>query len=622
MQIALGLGLGLSPPAFDVVPAPLSPPTLTLSLMPPVPAPGDLVTLTGVVGGNPLPVGFGSVVVTIAGTAVSLTGTGLTRRFVARGGALAAAATVSTAQGTGSATVNEVIPPGVWVESVVGFGSSTMEGDGATATATRALNLIGGTLGVATIRNQGVAGSVLQNSPDASGNPRVNNGRDRFAMAMLGANKSARACLLYGANDLRYTAAPATFNVVQFKADLQEVMTGLLTDGYMRDEIVIGSPNWYPDATYAVGSAGFTGSNRTIHEAHVAACADVAAEFGVAYADVYGKMRDLGGVDLMSEDGLHCNDAGHQVIAHAFLTAAILNVRSVPAPGVAISPALSSLSLTWGAVPGAVSYRVEVGRAGSHTFDYGATVTELTCLFEELPAGPYLGRVRVNFADGAGPWGFWTGPVMVSDTDAPGGAITGQDTFAGEVPGTLIADLSADLGVWARHAQSTGQAAITSDGTALRGPGSTSQFLVATIDDEPIAMGVFVEMDFRIRSNSSQLVSYAVARASAASLTYLAAGYNGSAWRILKYVNGAATVLGSYALTEAIGATPVMRFEVEVGLQRLYRNDVLVLTTTAADADLGALGEGLGLRLGAGSTAWSSTNGGQITAIRVGRLAG
>ena len=317
MQIALGLGLGLAFAPSDGAEAPA--PTLVLSLSPAAPAAGDLVTLTGSVSGDPAPTGFSTVTVSIGGAAVLLTGSGLSRRFLARGGALAVSASVSTAAGSASDSLSVDVAAGVTVASVVGFGSSSMAGSGATSTAWRALNLIATAMGATTIRNQGINGTVLQNSPDASGSPRANNGRDRFVAALLGGNRSDRACLLYGANDLRYTGAPDTFNLDGFRTDMAEVVSGLRAGGYAREEIVVGSPNWYPDATYSVGSAGFTGSNRMVHEAYVNACSEIAAEYGLAYADVYGKMRDLGGTALMSADGLHCNDAGHQVIAHALL---------------------------------------------------------------------------------------------------------------------------------------------------------------------------------------------------------------------------------------------------------------------------------------------------------------
>ena len=616
----IGLGIGLGRPGVAAGVAPLSPPTLSLTLSPAAPGVGDLVTVTGIAGGNPAPTDFASLTLTIGGTAVGLAGTGLSRTFVARAGVIAASASVTTSEGTASTTLSGTIAAEITVATVSGFGSSTIEGDGASGAAAYALTLIGGAMGAGTIRNKGIAGTVLQNSIASGGSALASNGRDRFAADLLGANRSDRLYILYGANDLRYTAAPATFNLAGFAGDMREVMNGLLLGGYGRGEITIGSPNWYPDTTYSIGSAGFTGSNRTIHESYVNECLAIAAEYGVAYADVYGKLRDLGGVALMSADGLHCNDAGHQVIAHAFLRAAPVNARAAVTVGAASSPALQSLSLAWTAVAGALGYTVEAGVSGTYGFSQSTTVTGTTASFTGLAAGAYVGRIRANFADGAGPWSFWASPVTVSDTAAPLRTVTGQDTFTGKAAGTLVEALTPTLGSWTKHASSTGAAAITTDSVALRGPATTSQFCVATLGNQALGAGVFVELDFKVLTNNAQLTSYAVARASSADLTFLAAGYNGSAWRILKYVAGTATVLGTYSLIETAGAIPTMRFEVESGLQRLYRNDVLVLTTTEVDANLGTLGTGLGLRIGAGSTAWTSANGAPFTGIRVGRL--
>ena len=712
MQIALGLGLGLASAPSDGVA--LSPaPTLALVLSPAMPAPGDLVTLTGFVSGDPVPAEFSALTVTIGGAAVLLTGSGLSRRFLAHGGALAVSATVSTAAGSASDSLSVGIAAGVMVASVAGFGSSTMAGDAASSTARRALNLIATGMGAATIRNQGVNGTVLQNSPDASGSPRASNGRDRFAAALLGANKSGRVCLLYGANDLRYTGAPATFNLDGFRTDMAEVLNGLRAGGYAPAEIVIGAPNWYPDATYAVGSAGFTGSNRTVHEAYVNACSEFAAEYGLPYADVYGKMRDLGGTALMSADGLHCNDAGHQVIAHAFLSATQVNSRAVPEPGAATAPAAGSLSLDWAVVPGATGYRVEAGLAGSYSYPLGTDVAGAAHAFGGLAPGSYLARVRAIFADGAGPWAFWTVGTAVSEAGAApvntlaplitgdvaegsvlacttgswtgspvisfghqwrrdgvavpgavlpdhtlvagdvgasmdclvtatndagsaavpsntvgpvvvagvGRVITAASTFAGQTGGASIQDLAASPGAWVRHPGSTGDALMRADGQSLRGQAATSRACIATLSNEALtAAGLFVELDFLIRSNSVQLTTYAVARANPDQVTLIAAGYNGAAWRVLKYVAGAVTVVGTFARVEPVGSAPKMRFEVQDGVQRLYVNEVLVLTTNEPDSGLGTLGNGLGIRIGSGSASFADTVGPQLTAIRVGRL--
>lgn len=508
-------------------------------------------------------------------------------------------------------------PPPLTVSSVIGFGSSTLVGTGASSPSASAMRLVAAALGASTVRNAAISGTVLQNSPDSSGSPRANNGRDRFASALLGANKSDRVFILYGANDLRYTAAPATMNVSNFSNDLKEVMNGLLEGGYTRNQIVLASPNWYPDEAYAVGSEGFTGSNRTIHEQYVAACADISEEYGVAYADVYGQMRDGGGASLSSGDGIHPNDAGHSVIASAFLSAEQLNTR--PATTLLSAAQVGNgVAVSWVSTPGATGYEVSIGTAGSYTYPTTATVGGTSHVFSSLSSGVYRVRIRPIFSDGVGPWSFFGTDVTFVAEGSP--ALAGSVSFAGQTPNTLMTNTTPSEGTWTRHPLSTGNGAVTPSGAALMGPSSTSQFDIGTLAELPISGGVFVELDFLIRSNSAQLTTYAVARVSGSSLTFIAAGYNGSAWRVLKYTDGSISVVGTYSKVEAIGSTPQMRFEVEVGEQRIYLDGVLVLTTNIPDVDLGAVGDGVGLRVGAGSAAWSSTKGGQVTALRVGAL--
>jgi hypothetical protein len=49
---------------------------------------------------------------------------------------------------------------------------------------------------------------VLQASPDASGQPRPGNGRERYEADLLGGERADVIAILYGTNDARYTAGP------------------------------------------------------------------------------------------------------------------------------------------------------------------------------------------------------------------------------------------------------------------------------------------------------------------------------------------------------------------------------------------------------------------------------
>jgi lysophospholipase L1-like esterase len=205
--------------------------------------------------------------------------------------------------------------------SIVGFGDSIAMGSAASIAANRWLNRVAAALGAGTPLNKAISGTVLQNSNDAGGSPRPDNGRDRYAADLLGANKREGVFVAYGFNDARYMAAPATLNLANYQNDLCEVLGGLAAGGYPRDRIVMVAPYWISDTGLTTGSSGFSGQNRAGFEAHVAAAQAVARGYGTWWADAYGWMRDHGAATLISGDHIHPNDAGHAAIAEAVLTA-------------------------------------------------------------------------------------------------------------------------------------------------------------------------------------------------------------------------------------------------------------------------------------------------------------
>ncbi|MGO7779478.1 SGNH/GDSL hydrolase family protein [Rhizobium ruizarguesonis] len=210
------------------------------------------------------------------------------------------------------------LPP---VASLVGFGDSITVGLQSSDAAHQWLNIVSTALGAGTPLNQGIAGTVLQNSNDSGGSPRANNGRDRYAADLLGANKREMVAVAYGFNDARYTGAPTTFNLAQYAMEYREILTGLIAGGYPANRICIVSPYWISDTGLTTGSAGFTGQTRAVFEQFVAAAKALAKEFGVYYSDTYAAMRDHGGAALIYTDFIHPIDAGHAVIATAVLAA-------------------------------------------------------------------------------------------------------------------------------------------------------------------------------------------------------------------------------------------------------------------------------------------------------------
>jgi len=170
--------------------------------------------------------------------------------------------------------------------------------------------------------NHGISGTVLQSSPDAGGRPRANNGHGRYVRDLLGNERADVIAILYGTNDARYTAAPASFTLDAFARDYRAVLTGLFAAGYSPDAIVIGSPSYLPDQGFAVGAEdGFAGQSRQQFQLYVEAVTSIAALAGTFYAPVNERMTAEGGDALIRDDHVHPNEAGHARIAEIFAAA-------------------------------------------------------------------------------------------------------------------------------------------------------------------------------------------------------------------------------------------------------------------------------------------------------------
>jgi lysophospholipase L1-like esterase len=207
--------------------------------------------------------------------------------------------------------------------SLATFGDSITEGMSATTPNRRWPNRLAAMIGVQVLRNKGIAGTVMQQSPMADGQPRPNSGRARFERDLLGEDRADLIAILYGFNDARYIGAPASFHHDNFVRDFREVLAGLFAAGYRPADICIGSPPHIPDAGFAVGTPGFTGQTRQSFQAYVQTVRSIARDAGTFYAPVNERMADEGGDALLSEDHVHPNDAGHAKIAEIFAAARV-----------------------------------------------------------------------------------------------------------------------------------------------------------------------------------------------------------------------------------------------------------------------------------------------------------
>lgn len=174
------------------------------------------------------------------------------------------------------------------------------------------------------MHNKGISGTVLQNSPDADGNPRPDNGLSRWERDLLGSERGDYLAILYGTNDARHTGAPDAFNLAGFVRDYRALLGGLTQAGYAPMNVCIGSPVYFPDAGFAVGDAEFTGQSRDAYLHFVEAVKALAREFGTFYAPIYETMKSQGGDTLVLPDLIHPNPAGHAVIADAFANATLI----------------------------------------------------------------------------------------------------------------------------------------------------------------------------------------------------------------------------------------------------------------------------------------------------------
>jgi len=194
------------------------------------------------------------------------------------------------------------------------FGDSITAGVGATSEANRYANQVATSRGWTTWENAGVGGTLLQNTVQNTistiGGPTDGNGRDTVLDRVPCADY---IFILYGTNDVVLNDVSITAG--KYQNDLSEVVDLLVNlGGISPQNIVIGSPP-YQDGTLASPLDGYTQAKL---ESYVAAAAAVASAKGTKYADIYQAMVDNGGSSLMNGN-VHPNNAGHQVIANAFL---------------------------------------------------------------------------------------------------------------------------------------------------------------------------------------------------------------------------------------------------------------------------------------------------------------
>lgn len=464
--------------------------------------------------------------------------------------------------------------------SAVFLGDSIAFGVGASVTANRWSSLLSTELG-ATELNQGITGTVLQNSFDNGGAPRVDNGRNRFIGAMLGLNKKAAAFIAYGFNDARYTLATGTFNAAEYKADYREILNALIINGYSKADIYVGTPYYITDTGLVTGGAGFTGKSRAGFEEYVTAAIEVATDYGVKLCDLYSWLRDNGYGPTTATDNLHPNDTGHALIKQCWMEQTVVS-NTAAAPTVTSSASGSTVTVSATAVSGAISYVYELIASNA------IYASNTTGTFTSVPNGAYRAIARAVFAGSNGPWAFATTDVQV------GQVVTGKtEVYGGIASETAITATSPTLGTWASNSAQTAVAVIGANRIRGATAGGTC---IPYLDSQSLGSGVFSEIDLFIHSNGGSFSTWV--RGATAAETYIAAIYNGTNVRILKFIAGVTTQLGStHTVTLPVGSTNRLRIEAGTGFQRAILNGVTVITATEADGAMPGLGTAMGIRV-------------------------
>lgn len=192
------------------------------------------------------------------------------------------------------------------------FGDSITQGVGASSNNNRYSTLITNNLGYLE-DNQGISGTVLQNTiPTQS-----NNGTDRYISAIIN-NFPDKVFILYGVNDLRYNNQ--NYTITNYVNNYSQILTGLINAGISPSNITIGSPSYINPIAYNMYSP-YDNGNVSKHQAYVNATKDLAKNFKTKWGDVYNQMLTNGGNTLLTNDYVHPNDLGHNIIANAMINA-------------------------------------------------------------------------------------------------------------------------------------------------------------------------------------------------------------------------------------------------------------------------------------------------------------
>lgn len=190
------------------------------------------------------------------------------------------------------------------------LGDSVTEGYYASSTAKRWATLTAQKLGLTEI-NKGVAGTVVQNTAPVA----ANNFCDRYRADLIN-NSAGRIFIMGGIND----CAGSNYTAASYKSSLGKIIEGLRLYGFSRNNIYIASPPYVRSTAWAELAAPANGGSDTKYLQIRTSAKEIAERYKLQFVDTYSYMESNGGNSLLSPDGIHPSDSGHQAIADAVVS--------------------------------------------------------------------------------------------------------------------------------------------------------------------------------------------------------------------------------------------------------------------------------------------------------------
>lgn len=558
---------------------------------------------------------------------------------------------LENAVNSGTSSANNISNGTVFATMGVFLGDSYVVGQQASVQSKRWTTLTATALGLTEL-NQGVAGTILQNSTfinSAPGVAQVNNGRGRFVATLLGANQRMRTYIAYGFNDYRYVGGLGTdgsgtgCTQALYQSNFRQVLNGLIAQGVRPGDIVIVGPYWMTDTGLGSGTAGFimTTNLGSISAARaqaisfVATALALAVEYGTLYVDGYAAMAALG-ASSVGTDNIHPTDAGYAAIAAAAETPVVANAKPVPTGVAAVKSASGAMTVTWGA-PALISgvtvtnYTVEYGLKSStgvtpFTTTGTTSVSALTNTFTGLADGWYVARVKANFSDStSSPWAWF---IAGASVDA---RTTDTTTISTDFRAATIGVNVETISPWTKLGSSTSSEVIGGSGAGTRGFDTPEVLNGKTANQTYLYKAGNISVPSSGSLFGEFLVSYLSSATGNANESIMLQGnsaltqngimvlYNDASFRIFKETAGTlATATGTTTGTVALqpGLDYLWRLEVSSGTQKAYLNNALICQATEPIG--GAWGTEVGWRMANTSFLATDLAGTHIKTVRFG----